>query len=65
MTARARFTQADVTRAYRGAVYAGMAVSRMEICPVTGRIVVVAGMPSAIDPKTEPNEWDVALGLTA
>ena len=61
MTARARFSQADVTRAYRGAVKAGMSVQRIEICPATGRIVVIAGPPPSTDLSGEPNEWDEVL----
>ena len=61
MTARARFSQADVTRAYRGAVKAGMPVQRIEICPATGRIVVIAGLPLPAHFSSEPNEWDEVL----
>ena len=61
MTARARFTQADVTRAYRGAVKAGMSVQRIEICPATGRIVIIAGRSFGSDLGDEPNEWDEVL----
>lgn len=63
MTARVQFSQADVTRAYRGAVKAGMPVQRMEICPATGQIVIIAGTALPGNPKGEPNEWDEVLGL--
>lgn len=58
MTARARFSQADVTRAYRGAVKAGMPVQRVEISPMTGNIVIIAGPPLPAHLSGEPNEWD-------
>ena len=61
MTTAARFNQADVTRAYRGAVKGGMSVQRIEICPATGRIVIVAGAPFAASVSVEPNEWDDEL----
>jgi hypothetical protein len=61
MTSRARFSQADVTRAYRGAAKAGMSVQRIEICPATGRIVVVAGPHLSADFSDQPNEWDEVL----
>jgi hypothetical protein len=61
MTARIRFSQADVTRAYRGAVKAGMSVQRIEVCPATGRVVVIAGAPLSADLSSEPNEWDEVL----
>jgi hypothetical protein len=61
MTARARFSQADVTRAYRGAVKAGMSVQRIEICPATGCIVIIGGPPLRADLTAEPNCWDEVL----
>jgi len=61
MTARARFSQTDVTRAYRGAVKAGMPVQRIEICPATGRIVIISGPPLEADQIEEPNSWDEVL----
>ena len=61
MTDRVRFSQGDVTRAYRGAAKAGMSVQRIEICPATGRIVIIAGPPLPADLSGEPNEWDEVL----
>lgn len=43
MTRRKPFTQADVSRALKGAQSAGLKVQRIEIDPATGRIVVVSG----------------------
>jgi hypothetical protein len=61
MTVRARFTQADVTRAYRGAVKAGMSVQRIEISLATGNIMIIAGPPLPAAMSGEPNEWDEVL----
>jgi hypothetical protein len=61
VTARARFRQVDVTRAYRGAVKAGMLVQQIEICPATGRIVIIAGPPLRAAFGGKPNEWDEVL----
>ncbi len=61
MTARARFNQADVTRAYRGAVNAGMTVQRIEISVATGNIMIIAGPALPVDLSSEPNEWDEVL----
>lgn len=50
-----RFRQADVTRALKGALGAGMTVSRVEIDP-DGRIVLAApGEPST--PQSELDRW--------
>jgi hypothetical protein len=61
VTARARFSQADVTRAYRGAVKAGMPVQRIEISLATGNIMIIAGPPLPADISGEPNPWDEVL----
>lgn len=61
MTARARFSQADVTRAYRGAVKAGMSVQRIEISLTTGNIMIIAGPPLRAELSGEPNSWDEVL----
>ena len=54
MTARARFTQADLKRAAAGVTLAGIAIARIEI-DRDGKIVIIPGSP-----KSEPgndNEW--------
>jgi hypothetical protein len=48
MTARARFSQADVERAMRAAEKVGLPVARVRICP-DGSIELVAGQPEAND----------------
>lgn len=53
MTARARFTQADIRRAMAGAIAAGISTPKIEIDP-TGKIIIIA------DPKTrkaKDEEW--------
>jgi len=53
----ARFKQADLTRAVRGAQKAGMRVGRVEIDP-NGRIVILSDNGPA---PAGANEWDVVL----
>jgi hypothetical protein len=50
------FKQGDVTKAVRGAVKAGVSVSRVEIDKKTGNIILFTGevLPSA----ATGNEWD-------
>lgn len=57
MTAPARFTQADLTRAFRAAEAAGV-VARIEIEP-NGKIVIVPMKAPAND--SAPNPWDSDL----
>lgn len=54
---RPSFTQADVTRAIKGANNAGMEVGRVEIDPATRKIVIFAGGHNG----ATPNEWDSVL----
>jgi hypothetical protein len=57
----ATFRQRDVTRAVRATLAAGVKVSRIEIDPVTGKIVIVSGTPEkAAETEGEANEWDRA-----
>lgn len=53
------FKQADVSKAIKAAVKAGLTVGRVEISP-DGRIVVVAGAlgQGQNSGATEVNEWD-------
>jgi hypothetical protein len=49
-----KFKQADVTKAIKGAVNAGLSVKRVEI--EGGKIVVFAGRPD--NQSAQANEWD-------
>lgn len=57
MTARARFTQADITRAIRGVTAGGCRVARIEIEP-DGTIVVI---PEGAAEMARPNPLDRLL----
>ena len=49
------FRQADVTKAIRGTVSAGLAVQRVEI-DRDGKIVVIVSSPNIV--AANDNEWD-------
>lgn len=51
------FRQADLTKALKGAVAAGINVDRVEI-DRAGKIVVVAGAAGKGAPESDANEWD-------
>ena len=53
---RTRFTQADVTRAAKGAIAAGLPVSRTEIA-ADGRIVIYHDAPVTVDNLTPFEKW--------
>ena len=56
--ARVAFLQGDVTRALKGAKAAGIDVASFEICPATGRILILskgAERAEALDPL---NKWE-------
>ena len=55
MNRRATFSQADVTRALKAHVAAGIPVARTEVTP-DGRIVVFTVHDGAA--TGEPNDWD-------
>jgi hypothetical protein len=48
------FKQADLTKALKAAEKAGFDVSRCEIDPRTGKIVIIRGPRDGLD----DNEWD-------
>ena len=52
MTARSRFSQADITRAIKGAVAAGMQVGTVRVSPAGEIIVYAKGEDQA--PRTNP-----------
>jgi hypothetical protein len=53
------FKQADLTKALRAAVAAGLSVAGFKIDPQTGKIEVVIGEPEAQDSnRAGSNEWD-------
>ena len=61
MTAPARFRQSDLTRLFKSAEKAGVPLSRIEICPSTGRIVAFTGAPSSMSNSEGRNPWDEVL----
>ncbi len=56
MTAKAAFKQSDVARAIKGAKAGGMKTGRVEIDPVTGKIIIYTESPAANDDG--PSDWD-------
>ena len=50
-------TQADVSRAVKGAHSAGLKVQRVEIEPSTGKIVVVSGDGAPTEPLNPFDAW--------
>lgn len=61
---RTRFTQADVTRAAKGAVAAGLPISRTEIMP-DGRIVIYHDAPVTVDNLTPFEKWKAEKNASA
>jgi hypothetical protein len=53
---RHAFKQGDVTKAVKGAVKAGVSVSRVEIDKKTGNIILFTGEPPPS--AATGNEWD-------
>jgi hypothetical protein len=53
------FRQADVTKAVKAVVAAGVDIARIEI-DAAGKIVIVTGKPETQDnePRAGSNEWD-------
>jgi hypothetical protein len=51
------FRQGDVTKAVKATVKAGLPVQRVEIDPLTGKIVVIVAAPAEASPIEDVNEW--------
>lgn len=60
--APARFKTSDITRAFKGALAAGVECPRVEVDP-NGRIVVLVDRPAVpVPPESEDiNPWDEAI----
>jgi hypothetical protein len=56
MTVRAAFRQADVSRAVKGVQATGAKVDRVELDPVTGKIIVYTESTAANDDGA--SDWD-------
>jgi hypothetical protein len=59
-----KFRQADLTKALKAAVAAGLHITGYKVDPQSGKIEVVTGSPQAQDSNTPAreggNEWDSA-----
>lgn len=60
MNRRAPFTQADVTRALKGAKNAGVVVGGLEIEP-GGKIIILVEGGKHSKTREQTNEWDEVL----
>ncbi|MDF2371981.1 MAG: hypothetical protein P1V21_14460 [Rhizobiaceae bacterium] len=56
MAHKVPFKQIDISRAVKGATRAGMEVGRVEIDPVTGKIILVASQANP-DPENDLDKW--------
>jgi hypothetical protein len=54
---RGAFRQRDVIRALKAARAAGMSVTRFEIDPITGKIVVIMSSPENVEQRKELDKW--------
>jgi hypothetical protein len=57
MSRRKPFTQADISRALKGAQSAGLKIQRFEIEPATGKIVIVSGETAPSEPPNPFDAW--------
>ena len=57
MASRGTFSQADVSRALRGAKGAGLVVQGYEVDPCTGKITVKTGSTGSIEELDEYERW--------
>jgi hypothetical protein len=51
------FRQRDLTAAVKGVVAAGCAVMRVEIDPMSGKIIVTVTAGSIAEPMTDLDKW--------
>lgn len=54
---QARFTQADIARAVKGARKAQLEIAAVRIEP-DGSITLIPGSPASVQPSPDPNTWD-------
>jgi hypothetical protein len=59
---RCKFTQADVTKAVKGAIAADVQVAGVEV-DAGGRIRIIVGKPANV-PNGHANEWDIVYEPT-
>jgi hypothetical protein len=63
--ARAHFTQAELSRALKGALASGLNVARVEIDPADGKIIIVMGNPTNGDETKMPlDNWRSSRGAS-
>lgn len=55
---RVAFLQGDVTRAIKGAKAAGIEVASFEVCPVSGRIVILSKGAQKSEPLDPVEKWE-------
>jgi hypothetical protein len=58
----ATFRQADVVKALRAARAAGLDVARVEVDPITGKIVIVTSASGDKEPTTDLDKWLIQHG---
>jgi len=64
MTRGARFRQADIARAVKGAKAAGVSVAKIEI-DTDGRIVITSEVPREYQPHDEYMTWKQGRGANS
>jgi hypothetical protein len=60
----ARVSQADIARAVKGAKAPGFEVGRLEI-DASGKIVLIAGPPETVEPKSPLEAWKAGRSARA
>lgn len=54
---KARITQSDVSRAVKGALAGGLAISQVVVSP-DGTLTITTGNPDTLPNDVNKNEWD-------